>query len=399
MSHFSRRGFLKGLAAGTGALIGSRFPGASWIGEAKAADPPASVVIVYLIGGYNSIFASADSIVGKFGVTAGNHTVLGNGLAVDNVYANNFSKFALNHMAAVGVRHGITAHVEAVPANWSYKGKNAAFLLASEMGGAGATKAALLKGPIALGGRRTKVPLAEAANVSFDVVNDIAAKVKALGGGPPDPRAPDRTIALSGMQAARAMSDNSLQGSPQSLVTLGDGYDTAIGTLSSAPVKFDLPSLDTAYKLGGVTAVNSFATKMCAAEVMVRSGTNVVGVLEDGWDTHNDVDGVRARNKMRAIIPAMSTFVERMVQDETRNVTLVIMGDFSRSLPGSDHQPNLSATVIGRNVKQGTTGKTDNRVGLPSGTPNIEGLWSYLATLTKVPKNPFGANPHAKLVL
>jgi hypothetical protein len=33
------------------------------------------------------------------------------------------------------------------------------------------------------------------------------------------------------------------------------------------------------------------------------------------------------------------------------------MGDFSRSLPGSDDQPNLTATVIGKYVRVGTTGR------------------------------------------
>jgi hypothetical protein len=70
------------------------------------------------------------------------------------------------------------------------------------------------------------------------------------------------------------------------------------------------------------------------------------------------------------------------------------MGDFARSLPGSNHQPNLSATVIGKYVQRGTTGRVDADVGLPPGTPGSLGLWSYLAAAGKVSTSPFGANPH-----
>jgi uncharacterized protein (DUF1501 family) len=142
--------------------------------------------------------------------------------------------------------------------------------------------------------------------------------------------------------------------------------------------------------------VRSFASKFVAAELMVRAGANVVVLSDGGWDTHDDVDGTTVRNKMTSyVLGPMNTFISRMVADTTRNVTLCIMGDFARSLPGSDHQPNLTATVIGRNVKQGTTGRTiPGTVGLPPGTPSIPGLWAYLAAVAKVPGAPFGANPH-----
>ena len=88
MSGFSRRGFLKGLAAGAGAALGTRLAGPSFVGEALAAGTePTSVVIIHLIGGYNAIFSSAAGLQGKFGVTAGNFAALGNGVTVDNVLA------------------------------------------------------------------------------------------------------------------------------------------------------------------------------------------------------------------------------------------------------------------------------------------------------------------------
>jgi hypothetical protein len=75
-------------------------------------------------------------------------------------------------------------------------------------------------------------------------------------------------------------------------------------------------------------------------------------------------------------------------------VVTVILSDFSRSLPGSDHAPNLTATVIGNRVKQGTTGRVDGAVALPAGTAGIPGLWAYVAKVAGVSTEPFGPNPH-----
>jgi hypothetical protein len=88
-----------------------------------------------------------------------------------------------------------------------------------------------------------------------------------------------------------------------------------------------------------------------------------------------------------------------MVADPNRNVNVVILGDFARSLPGSDHAAGVSATVIGRNVRVGTTGRFDADVRLAAGTPQAPGLWALLARLVNLPFQPFGTNPHTGLVL
>jgi hypothetical protein len=92
-------------------------------------------------------------------------------------------------------------------------------------------------------------------------------------------------------------------------------------------------------------------------------------------------------------------FVSRMVNAPGRNVVVAIIGDFARSLPGSDHASALSATVIGKYVRTGTTGRMSDRVQLPQGTPSFAGFWAYLARLLNVATQPFGANPHTGLVL
>ena len=138
---------------------------------------------------------------------------------------------------------------------------------------------------------------------------------------------------------------------------------------------------------------------MAAAELMIRSGTNVVSLFDGGWDSHGDNNGALVRNKMTSYVNApLNTFLTRMVQDPTRNVTVVLMGDFARSLPGSNHQPNLTALVIGRNVKPGTTGKVNADVAVPANTPNVPGLWSLLTSLSGAAQKPFGNNLHPSLV-
>ncbi|MBX3230113.1 MAG: DUF1501 domain-containing protein [Labilithrix sp.] len=399
--NFSRRGFLKALGIGAGAAIGTRIPGARLIGEANAAvTEPTSVVVLHLQGGYNALFASADSLVGRFGVTGngkdnGNWRALanGNGPGIDLAWFNSMSPFTRQHMAAVGVRHGISNHPGARRALWDHQNRNAGLLLANAIGGTSQLKAAVV-GPRLLDSSYTPI-----GQTSFQSITDMQKTIDALGGGKPDPRVPDRTIAAAGVEAAQTMSGNALTGSPESLDSLESGYVAAIDTLKAPVKKFSFDELKTAYALGDATAVNNLKSKFAAAELMVRAGSNVVQIVDAGWDTHGDTDGATVRNKMRTVLPPLNAFIKRMVEDKTRNVTVVIMGDFARSLPGSDHQPNLTATVIGKNVKVGTTGRTaKGAVTLAPGTPGIAGLWSYLATLAKVDDNPFGANPHSKLV-
>ena len=59
-------------------------------------------------GGYNSLFASADSFLGSgaFGTSAGTVKQLANGLAIDAPTFGTMPQFAQDHMASVGVRHG-----------------------------------------------------------------------------------------------------------------------------------------------------------------------------------------------------------------------------------------------------------------------------------------------------
>jgi len=392
MSGFSRRGFLKGLAAVTGSAVGTRLAGASLVGSAFAATEPTTLVLVHFIGGYNAIWSSAQPLQGSFGVNAGNFTALGQGVSVDNIFANAFSPFVKEHIATIGVGHGQSSHPGARRAMWSNGAKNAGHELAAAMGGTSPTKA-LIAGASDIDER----PRDPVNGVAAQHVLDMQTYLDSIGAGAPGPRDPDRTVSLAGVGAAERMSKNALDASPQALLGLKQGYTDAVATLKQPAGSFDLAALKSAYGITG-NRVATFASKMAAAELFVRTGVNMVTVFDGGWDTHGDVNGARVRNQMSDLMPSMKTFLDRMVTaDATRNVVVCLMGDFARSLPGSDHQPNLSATVIGKYVKRGTTGRVNADVAL-AGAPGAKGFWAYLAAATKTGGDPFGADPH-KLVL
>ena len=399
MNRFSRRQWLKGMAGVAGASVASRLvlPGSAWAQQMPEPETEkAAVLVVFLNGGYNALFGSADSFAGEgtFGVTGSNQRPLGNGLVVDAPTFGTLPTFALEHMATVGIRHGLTSHEAAQDHNFTVGNSNAAIKLAAAMGGPGAIKCVQLGGAGIPGGRETE------NGVSLQVINDMKSTIAALG-GITDPTVPDRGIAERAIAASRLMSARTLVTSPRMTKTLGEGYGAAVETLQRPVKTYDYVGLANAYGFGPTTtAVTNFTTQGAAAEVMSEAGANVCVAVNGGWDTHGDRDGSGVRGMMnQRILPALKVFINRMVADPNRNVNVVILGDFSRSLPGSDHAAGVSATVIGKNVRVGTTGRVDADVRLATGTPQGAGLWAYLSRLVNLPFQPFGTNPHTGLVL
>ncbi len=401
MSHkniITRRDLLKLSAGTTGAIaLGGMMP-SIFTPEAMAQTSAQSAVLVcFLPGGCNALFGSADSFsgAGTFGVTAANMLNLGNGLVVDSSF-NTLGAFAKANMASVGVAHGIAAHGSAKAAQFTLNNNNPVMTLAAAMGGSGSIKAANVGAEIAPG------PQTAVNGTSLQQISDMKSTIDAMGGGAPDPTMPKRELAAKGISAAEIMSTSRLAGNPESLATVANGYKAAFDTLAKPAQPFNAQELMTAYGLTG-TAVGDMKSKFAAAELMIRSGTNVVTAVAGGglaWDTHGDTSGARARQKFVAeIMPGLKIFTDRMVTANS-NVTVIIFGDFARSLPGSDHASVTVATVIGPNVKLGTTGKVDAAVGLPGGTPTVNGMWGLVATLAKAPTSAiqaFGGNPHTAL--
>jgi hypothetical protein len=225
------------------------------------------------------------------------------------------------------------------------------------------------------------------------------ATIAALGASNADPRIPARDITGSALERAAAMSKTSLDNNPVSLLSLKEAYPTATAVLRKPLKAFSFADLSTAYALEGSTSVESFRSRVAAAELMITAGANVVVAVDDDWDTHGDTDGSRVRTKMNEdILPALKTFIDRTMNDVERNVVIAIFGDFARSLPGSDHQPNCAVTVMGKYVRTGSTGRVDGDVNMVAGTPDIPQMWAYLAAALKTPTNPFGANPHGLIL-
>ena len=391
MRTLSRRSLLQASAALAGAAALGR-PGAAL---AQAAPEKTSVLFVFLDGGYNALFGSADSFLGSgaFGTSPNTVRLLGNGLAVDAPTFGTMPQAALDKMASVGVRHGLTAHDSAQEALWTTGGRSYPTLLAHALGGEAAIKAAVVGSRMPAGARPSE------NGVSLQAITDMRATIVALGGAA-DPTVPNRNIATDALAHAQDMSRRRLLRSPKSLRSVGDGYTTGVEALKKQGLALDYNALANAYGIPNTTTgVTNFRTQMVAAELMVLAGANTVVAIDGGWDTHADTDGNDVRNQMgQRILPPLNTFLSRMMADPTRNVVTVILGDFARSLPGSDHQPNLTATVIGKYVRQGTTGRCDANVGLPQGTPSIGGLWAFVAAAARAPA-AFGANPHASLLL
>lgn len=400
--NFNRRGFLKALGAGAGALVGTRLAGVAGLeGIAHAATPePTSLVVVYLNGGINAIFTGADAFTNTaFGVTGNNVTALGGGLVIDSTLGNAIPQALRTKVASVGIRHGITDHGNAQRSLFVNNNQSAPLMLADAIGGNGAIKAAVMGGNSLPDGVQPN----PVNGVSLQPVNDMRATIEAITGAQNAPNIADRAGMAKGLEAAQAMSKQGIAKHPLSLSTYEPGIKAAVDTVSKPVQVFSAAEFNTAYGLNNATAVNNFRSRMAAAELMVRSGAGFVIAQDGGWDTHGDSNGNNVRNMVsQRIAPPLTTFLTRMLTGTVaaeRNVIVAIVGDFHRSLPGSDHQANVAALVIGKGFKNATTGKTDNRVAQPAGTPSIAGFWQLMQTAAKTSTQPFaGQNPHAALL-
>lgn len=397
---FSRRSLIQGAGAAAGIAAAGKLTGSGLFtstAQAQVATEKPAVLVIYLNGGYNSVFPSTDSYraAGTFGVT-GDAIMrsLGNGLIVDAPTFGTLPAYALTHMATVGVRHGITAHGTAQNANFGDGSRSYALRLAAAMGGDAAIKA------VQSGNRNTPGPRTAEGGVSLQTITDMRATIAALGGAT-DPTIPDRTIGAKAITASQQMSERIRGNSPAMLTQLHDGYNAGIATLQKPVQVFDYAAMATAYGMATTaTAVTNFTSQLACAELMITAGANVVVANDGGWDTHGDRTATNVRNMMNTrILPPLRTFINRMMNRPDFNVNVVIMGDFARSLPGSDHASSMAATVIGKNVKVGTTGKMSANVQLAAGTPSCMGLWQYVSALVRAPGAPLGANPHTGLIL
>src|SRR5262245_2550530 len=284
----TRRTVLQGGAALTGALALGNWRE----GEARQSKERPTLIVFWLNGGPAGLFNSADSFLanGAFGVKADNVRSLGNGLFVDAGSFGALPAPALAHMASINFRHGIVRPHDHARAAVLESGPRSQLLRVA---------AAIPEAPIRCAiVNDLGLPVGVAANppaeggASFEHVKDLAAVASSLGA----PRVAD-IVKAYGMAA-------------------------------------------------GETTVSDQRSTFAAGELLVHAGTGVVfaqpaytGRADRQFDTHGDETGVAAREVMAPITPSLITFLERMMSLPGRNVVTLLTGEFSRTIPQSDHEP------------------------------------------------------------
>jgi len=398
-----------------------------WVPEAHAATETPHFVHIFFNGGLNALFAGcANQFLtgGTFGVTNSNIVRLGRSdVYVDEATFGQFAfdntrpKFAHDHWAAIGMRHGNALHT--TPQNLRSGGERAILRdggncylnqLAYYMGGESAFKA------VYFGDR----PPAYQAQPSFQGVPierilNLADALKASGAIAPPANGPDRALVANALESARDMSTRQIATNPGRLTPLTEAYESASSALRKpAPPPVTLEELNAAYGLNGEPAVKSYASMLAGAELMIRAaGTNVINITDFGlasWDFHQtgtggaSLNGRYSRQKFLGTsgfrenrIAPIRTFLDRVFGLPNRNVVVVISGELVR-LPNGDHGDGTVAVMLGKNVKTGLSYGVNSRGQFRPDTPNVKAFWAAVAAALKLPGQPFGPNPHAALI-
>jgi hypothetical protein len=419
MKNLSRRGLLKGVLGATGAAAGSRILGPLVADAAAAVGETSHFVHIFFNGGLNALFAGcADKFLtgNVFGVTDSNIQEVGDGIFTDKGTFGTLPQFALDHWAAIGMKHGNALHT--TPQNLRSGGERAiltngsnCFLneLAYHMGGDSAFKAVYF-------GDRAPAYQSQPAfnNVPLEGITDLKNALSASGGQTPNPNAPDRDAAAAALETSAALSKRQIGTNAGRLSSLNDAYSGVVASLRKPlppPVTFD--EIDEAYGLAGKSGVNSFGSMLAGAEIMIRAaGTNVINVCDFGlasWDFHQkgtggSLNGTYSRNKLNGTggfsgkrMAAIKTFVSRMLETPGKNVVICISGELVR-LPNGDHGDGTVAMLFGKHVKRGLSFPVNNKAQFDPNTPGPKAFWAAAAAALKVPGQPFGANPHNLIV-
>jgi hypothetical protein len=343
----SRRTIIQGGAAFAGALALGNWR------ETLASRPKErpTLVIFWLNGGPAGLFNSANSFLrsGAFGVTESNVRDLGNGLLVDAGSFGSLPLLARSHMASINFRHGILRpHDHA--------------------------RAAVLE----TGSRSQLLRLAAVmpeAPIRCAVVNDLGFPVGVSASAPAEDGASlERVVDVAGV--ARRLSSTKLE---------------------EVRAAYGMPHHH--------TSIRDQRSTFAAVELLVHARASVIfaqpaytGRTDRQFDTHQDDTGAAARAVMMPITPSLTTFLDRTLALPGRNVVTLLVGEFSRTIPESDHEPGGTATVIGKYVKTGTAGPQNADGSPPANAPPPEALWAYAAAALGLVATPFGHNPNPELI-
>ncbi len=343
----TRRTALKGGAAAAGALALGK-----WAGALPRPEPERPALVVFwLNGGPAGLFNSASSFLakGSFGVTESNVLKLGNDLYVDTGSFGALPAAAREHMASINFRHGILRPHEHARAAVLESGPRSQLL-------------------------RLAAVMPEAP-IRCAVVNSLGLPV-GVADNPP---------AEGGVALERVLD----------IEKISERLDAA-----------ERDDVRAAYGMArGRTAVSDQVSTFACVEMLLRAGASVVfaqpaftGRPDRQFDTHEDNAGVESRRVMAPITPSLSTFLGRTLALPGRNVVTLLVGEFSRTIPKSDHEPGGTATVIGKHVRTGTAGPQRPDGSPPLDAPPPEALWAYAAAALRLPAAPFGRNPNPELI-
>jgi hypothetical protein len=303
-----------------------------------------------LNGGPAGLFNSAGSFLrsGAFGVTPGNVRDLGGDLLVDADSLGALPDPARAHMASVNFRHGVVRpHEQARAAVLEANGRSRLLRMASAFPATG---------------RRCAV------------VNDLGLPVGVSADAPPEEGVALERIVESGSVASRVG---------------GSGWS----------------EIRSAYGAAERSTISGSASTFAAVEALLASGTGVVfaqpaytGRADRQFDTHEDDSGTAARAVMAPITPLLATFLSRVFERRGHNVVILLVGEFSRTVPKSDHEPGGTATFVGRYVRTGTAGPQNPDGSPPLAAPPVDAVWAYAAAALRLDATPFGRNPHPELI-
>jgi hypothetical protein len=345
--NITRRTALQRGAALAGTLALGNWPRS----QARQPQERPTLVVFWLNGGPAGLFNSAASFLrtGAFGVTESNLRELGNDLSVDSESFGSLPLVARTHMASINFRHGILRPHEHARAAVLEAGSRSQLLRLA---------AAMPDGPIRCAVvNDLGLPVGVAANppaeggVTLDCIDDLERIVRRVDAG-----------RFDDVRSAYGMS--------RSGTRISDQCSTFVGV-----------------------------------ELLVHAGASVIfaqpaytGRPDRQFDTHEDDAGVEARAVMAPVIPALATFLNRTLAMPGRNVVALLVGEFSRTIPKSDHEPGGTATVIGKYVKTGTAGPQRPDGSPPLDAPPPEALWAYTSAALRLPAAPFGRNPCPELI-
>jgi hypothetical protein len=237
------------------------------------------------------------------------------------------------------------------------------------------------------------------------------ARARALVTGAAAPGLPSASMEALGLDAMLKMSRRRTAASPARLRDYNSGLRGLANVLRSPPLQVDWEEIARAYGIDPASSsLEPMSARCAAAELMVRYGTDVVtitvpgaAIAGGGWDSHGDIGGALVRSEMtRLIMPALPTFLSRMLRLPGYNVVVAVLSHFARNGDGGNdnHGSTLSSPVFGKYLKNATTGREDASMnGLPLGDVSVREYWSLLADAARVPGQPFGPHSHGGLLL